>query len=324
MRGSIGTGFKAPTVPQLSASPQPFGVTSEPYACTPALQAIATSLGAVCRGGNVQYDVIAGGNESLEPEKSRQATLGLRFEPNSNFSVGADLWHVQIRDAIGQITEDVAFANPALYDTWTTQIDNQSQINYIALNQGNVNLGKEFYTGIDFDLVGRFDTPLGRLSNQLLMTYMIREAKQLLPGGPYYSAIGNNNDALGSVTFRWQGRLSSTLETGNWKHTGVVNFKSGYKDSLATVEVLDNSGNPTGEFVDVQLDIKRMFTLDWQSQWQLNKNFALTLGVLNVFDRRPPLSLTPGGLNKGQMYGYDDRYYDSRGRTYYANASFTF
>lgn len=326
LRGSLGTGFKAPTVPQLNASPQPFGVTSAPYNCATNadLAAVAAQLGVQCRPGNVQYDVIAGGNSALQPEKSEQGTLGLRFEPSANLSFGADLWHVQVEDAIGQIAEEEAFSKPLTYNTWTSKRDNSTNIVFLALNQGNVNLGKEFFTGIDFDVVGRTATPLGRLTTQLLATYMIREDRQLIPNGPYFSAIGNNSPSLGFVTFRWQGRLSGLLETGNWKHSAAVNFKSGYKDAALDVELLGPGDTLTGQFATVQRTIRPYFTFDWQSQWNINKWLSVTGGILNVFDRDPPLSLGTSGLNKGQMFGYDDRYYSPLGRTFYANVSLKF
>jgi iron complex outermembrane receptor protein len=34
--------------------------------------------------------------------------------------------------------------------------------------------------------------------------------------------------------------------------------------------------------------------------------------------------VSSGGVNRGQQFGFDDRYYDSRGRTAYMNASFKF
>lgn len=326
IRGSVGTGFKAPTVPQLNASPQPFGVSEAPHDCRvePDLAAVAAQLGTACRPGNVQYDIMAGGNPNLKPEKSKQGTLGLRVEPSAVLSLGADLWHVQIRDAIGQISETEAFNNPLLYNTWTTKRDNATGLTFLALNQGNVNLGKEFYTGIDFDAVARFSTGIGRVTTQFLATYMLREQKQLLPNGEYFSSIGQNSDALGTVNFRWQGRLTGLLETGNWKHSLAVNFKSGYKDALAEVERLGPGDVGTGETQVLRLNVQRFFTLDWQSQWDITKSFSITGGILNVFDRDPPLSLAQGGLNKGQMFGYDDRYYDPRGRTFYANVSLKF
>ena len=105
VRGSVGTGFHAPTVPQINAATQSYGVTVDNYDCSPDLQTIATSLGAQCRPNNQQYDQFAGGNKDLKPEKSRQATLGLRFEPTNQYSLGADFWWVAIKDAFGQITE---------------------------------------------------------------------------------------------------------------------------------------------------------------------------------------------------------------------------
>lgn len=325
VRGSVGTGFHAPTVPQVNAQPQPFGVTSSPYRCStnPALQTIAASLGAVCRPGNAQYDLLASGNPDLQPEKSRQATIGIRFEPNNQLSLGADLWHVQIRDSFGQINEAEVFANPALYPSnWGTKKDTGTQTVYLAFISPNQNQGKFFSTGIDFDATGRTKTFLGDLTSNMQLTYMIRETQQTLKDGPYYSAIGNNAE-LGSVTFRWQGKWMNTIQMGNWAHTFAVNFKSGYIDAETTVEVLDANGNVTGT-EDLRLPVKRSATLDWQTQWTPTKSLALTVGLLNVFDTKPPLSISSGGLNRGQQFGFDDRYYDSRGRTAYVNASYKF
>jgi iron complex outermembrane receptor protein len=324
MRASVGTGFKAPTVPQLRASLQQFGVTSEPYACSPEMAQIAASLNATCRPGTVQYDQFAGGNPLLQPEKSRQATIGFRLEPSASWSVGADLWHVAIRDAFGQITEDEVFANPLQYPgAWTTAVEVSTGNTYLAFNASNQNLGKQYSTGIDFDLNGRWQTPYGQLRSQLLATYMLRERVQLQIGGTYFSAIGNNAE-LGTVTFRWQGKLSTSLQAGAWTHTLGLNFKSGYRDAEYLAERYDAAGNLSGVFDTVRLKVKPFYSVDWQTAWAVRDNLQLTVGLLNLFDKDPPLSLAEGGLNKGQMFGYDDRYYDSRGRTVYANLSFKF
>ncbi len=324
LRGSIGTGFKSPTVPQLNASRQQFGVTSSPYDCTPELLQVATAAGAICRPNGTQYDKVAEGNPALIPEKSRQASLGLRFEPTPTVSLGADFWWVAIRDAFGQITEDEVFANPLRYpNAWTRQFEVSTGNTYLAWNAGNLNLGKEYYAGIDFDLTGRFRTGLGNLSSQLTATYMLREARQLLVGGPFYSSIGNNAE-LGAAALRWRGKFSNSLRRGDWTHTLALNFQSGYRDALFNAELLDAAGEPTGTFEDVRLKVKPYYSVDWQTQWGVARHWLLTAGLLNVFDRKPPLSLADGGLNKGQMFGYDDRYFDARGRTAYASVSFKF
>jgi len=324
VRGSVGTGFKSPTVPQLNASLQLYGVTNAPYNCTAELQQMAQQLGAQCRPNGTQYDQFAGGNRELRPEKSRQATLGFRFEPAPAFSFGADLWHVAIRDVFGQITEEEVFANPLRYPgAWTTLREVSTGTTYLAFNASNQNLGKSYYTGVDIDASSRLKTTLGDWTNTLSATYMIRDSEQLQVGGAYHSPIGDFG-ALGYVAFRWQAKLTSSLKMGAFTHTLAASHKSGYRDAEYTAELYTAAGALSGQFEAVRLKVAPYTTFDWQTQWSINRMLQLTAGVLNVADKAPPLSLAEGGLNKGQMFGYDDRYYDPRGRTFYANLTLKF
>ncbi|MDO8651048.1 MAG: TonB-dependent receptor [Undibacterium sp.] len=323
IRGSVGNGFHAPTVPQVNAALQGYGVTSEKYLCTPELQAVATAHGAICQSGNRQYDQIAGGNPNLQPEKSKQATLGIRFEPSSSYSFGVDIWHVQISEAFGQLTEQLVFANPGNFTkSWGTQVDIGTGKNYLAFLADNQNLGKSFSTGLDFDFSARMKTSLGLLSSQLTMTHMLREVSQLEKNGKYYSAIGDFSD-LGTVTFRNQGRLSTSLKTANWINTLAINFKSGYKDQETSVDTLDAAGVANGT-EQIRMKVGYYTTLDWQTVWNPSKNWSISGGVLNLLDNDPPFVVSTSGSNRGQQFGYDDRYYDSRGRTVYVNASYKF
>jgi iron complex outermembrane receptor protein len=325
VRGSVGTGFRAPTVPQVNAPRQTYGVTFDNYTCSPEMLAVATSLGAICRPATSQYDVVASGNTELEPEKSRQRSIGIRFEPGRDVTLGADLWYVRIKDSMGQLTEEEVFANPQLYaNSWTTRTDTGTGSVYLAFLADNKNLGTESYTGLDLDATGRARLPFAQLTSRFALTYMIREQRQLTPTGRKYSAIGGGDEALGVVTFRWLGSWANTFQHGNWAHTFTTNFRSGYLDSTTTVEQLDAAGNPTGTYEDIRLPVKRHVTLDWQTQWNPRRDMVVTVGLLNVFDTRPPLSISSGGTNRGQQFGYDDRYYSSIGRTAYVNASYKF
>jgi iron complex outermembrane recepter protein len=323
VRASLGTGFHAPTVPQVNAVLQPFGVTSDNYTCGPALQQIATSLGVQCRPGNVQYDVLSGGNPNLKPEKSKQATIGLRVEPSPQLSLGMDLWHVNLRDTFGQLSEQEVFANPQRYaSSWGTRVDVGTGVTYLAFKADNRNLGRQYSTGIDFDIEGRSKLGIGDLTSNFKLTYMVREVAQTQIDGPFYSAIGNFAE-LGGVTFRWQGKWINTLRTGNWTHTAQVNLRSGYLDQATDAEVLDAAGNVTG-VETLRLPVNEYITIDWRSAWMPTKNIEVAVGALNLFDHKPPLAISTGGVNRGQQFGYDDRYYDSRGRTFYINASYKF
>ncbi|KAB8059966.1 TonB-dependent receptor plug domain-containing protein [Janthinobacterium sp. FT14W] len=323
IRGSVGNGFHAPTVPQVNALQRGYGVTSDKYTCTPALQAIATRLNAQCQPGNRQYDQLAGGNRDLQPEKSKQATIGFRYEPISAITLGADLWHVQIRDSFGQLTEQLVFANPANFPkSWGVNKDVGTGTTYLAFLADNQNLGKSFATGVDIDISGRYRSGIGLFTSQLNATRMLREDVQLERNGQYYSALGNFAD-LGTVTFRTRGQWTNTLKTGNWANSLTVNFLSGYKDQETTVDVLDASGAVTGQ-EKIRMQVGFYSTLDWQTVWTPSKSWVFTAGVLNLTDKSPPFVPSTAGANRGQQFGYDDRYYDPRGRTGYLNASYKF
>lgn len=321
LRGSYGTGFKAPSVPQLNASPQSYGVTAEPYTCGPELEAIADGLGAICRPPESQYDVFAGGNQDLKPEKSRQATLGAVFEPSRGFSFGADLWWVAIEDVFGQIAEQEAFANPTQYDgAWTTFTDPVTRETYLAYNQTNLNLGKQYTTGVDYDIRGTWDLGFGTFRSQLLATQLLSSKSQLQPGGAYYYNLDNYSEQLGNVSFTWQARVQNTLVIGKWTHDVGLNYKSGYEDVTTDVVGLDENGDFNGEEGTVALRVSPYFTVDWQSSWNVIKPLTITVGALNLFDKDPPLSLTTANF----PVGYDARYYDPRGVTPYAKLLYTF
>ncbi len=323
-RGSVGSGFKAPSVPQTSATRQLFGVTGAPYFCASGseLSQVAATLGAQCPVGNVQYNVYAEGNAQLQPEKSRQWSLGMRFEPSTAFSVGFDFWQVKLRNAIGQLDETTVMNNAlANRSSFTTYTDPATRQVLLALYLPNQNLGTLIERGIDVDAQTRVATPVGRLTTTLGFSYHLKNEYQLASGGPFFSSLGAFGPD-GNVVFRWQGRLINTLEHGAFAHTLTVGFKSGYADQPYTAADFAFFDPATFESFAYNGKVKKYATLDWQTRWAINPMITLTAGVLNLLDEDPPRSFkTTGG---GQMIGYDDRYYDPRGRTVYANVALKF
>lgn len=322
VRGSVGTGFKSPTVPQTSATRQLFGVTGAPYTCNADLQSIALGLGAQCPTGNVQYNVYAEGNRELQPEESRQWTVGVRFEPNDAVSIGFDLWQVKLKNAISQLDEGTVINNALQFrSSFTTYRDPLTGLTLLALYLPNRNLGDVIQRGVDVDAQWRVATPVGRLTSTLGLSYHLKDAYQLERGGAYFTSLGQFG-ADGNVVFRWQGRWLNTLEHGGFAHTLTLNFKSGYADQTYTDADFAVFDPNTFESFAYNGKVKRYTSLDWQTRWQFSKMLTLTVGILNLLDDEPPRSFkTAGG---GQQIGYDDRYYDPRGRSVYANVGLKF
>jgi len=73
----------------------------------------------------------------------------------------------------------------------------------------------------------------------------------------------------------------------------------------------------------VQLDVSDYYTVNYQTIAKLmDDKLGLTFGINNLLDEEPPLSLRTSG--SGHQVGWDPRYTDAFGRTYYVRAEYTF
>lgn len=331
MRGSIGTGFKPPTLKDISDPVQAFGNTGF-HGCPPGLD---PALAAFCRGTSSEYNLRTGGNPNtdatgLQPEKSQQATIGLRIEPAPEFSFGVDLWAVKIKNRIDKLPEDVAFSDGVTYGSFFSVLpDPVTGTPTLTLTTQPSNLGRSRYMGLDVDASGVFKTPVGKLSTRAAVTYMIKSDYEVagLPG--YQSSLGGYGPDT-EVTFRWLANLSGTLEYGDWSHTLNATFKPGYRDDVAladgtsaTLVRLLNPDGTYGALQDVNRRVASYSVFDWQTKYRVNKDLALTLGIRNLFDKDPPFSIM--NLDgTGNMRGFDARYYSPLGRQFYLAANYKF
>jgi len=321
-RASLGTGFRAPTLNQLRSPTQSGAITGDAV-CTEALQAQATALGAnpCTLGVSNAYYKVQGGNPELKPERSVQASIGLLIEPLAGHTLGADLWAVHIRDRIGVVNEATALADPAAVPgVWTTVPAGAAR--ELALNARPQNLGRLMSTGLDLQASVRRGSAIGLVDSRLLLSTILREDARAYAGGPWRSAIGNAEE--GAPTLRWKASWRNTLVRGAWSHSLTARYQSGYLDQAVALERLDAGGAPTGTLDQVRIRVPGQVLWDWQSSWQLNGNLQIQAGIVNLFDTRPPLSLSQGGTFQGISTGYDQRYFDARGRLIQMEARLSF
>jgi iron complex outermembrane receptor protein len=323
LRGSVGTGFKAPTLNNVTAPLAAFGNTGF-HACPPGL---AAALAALCTPTASEYNIQAGGNPlssdgALKPEKSKQWTMGFRYEPTASLSFGADLWNVRLKDQINTITENTAFSNGAVYgNLFKSAPDPITGTPTLTFLSVPVNTGKANYKGIDFDGQGRIDTPLGRLTGNLRWTYMI-QADYQSPGIPGYLTSMGKIGSDGTVTFRYLINASATLDSGAFSHTVALNYKPGYTDDwIDYCRNPDADGNCTESSGSRQ--VKSYTLVDWQTKYNFNKALSFTFGIKNLFDKNPPFSIIDQS-GTGNARGFDGRYTDPIGRQYYLVGHYKF
>ena len=324
-RGSYGTGFKAPTLADITNPIQAAGSTGF-HSCPPGLN--ATVAAACDKTQQKEYNLRTGGNPAtgdgaLKPEKSKQWTLGFRVEPNRNFSLGVDLWEVKLKDRIKTVPEDVAFGDGvtygALFSVLPDPVTGKPTLTY---DQKPANLGKAAFRGLDFDLTTNFNTDFGKLTTRGTWTYMIK-ADYEVPGlAGYQSSMGGYGPDT-EVTFRWLANLSATLENGPFSNTINVQLKPGYKDSDGSEIRLVNANGSIGGIVTVNRRVNSYALVDWQGKYDYTKALSLTLGIKNIFNTKPPFTVM--NLDgTGNMRGYDARYADPLLRQWYLAAKYKF
>ncbi|MDP2369907.1 TonB-dependent receptor [Rhodoferax sp.] len=310
LRGSLGTGFKAPDMLDLAQPLVPAGVTAASYDCPyPNTDP--------CKPGKLQYSVLSGGNDQLKPEKSTQKALGIRFEPNNDFGIGADFWEVKMRDAVAGVTEKLAFSDPQKYsDLFTTYKTPAETQLYYAFRRASMNIGRTLNRGIDWDIVSRHNTQIGRLTIGLTGTYLLDSS---------YTRPGTDNDwttSLGiygensAVSFRNIVRATATLDTGAMSNTLTFNWRSGYTDVNQTVRNLSTNKNER-----VAIEVPDYSTLDWQGTYRFNKDTEMRVGIKNLLNTRPPLTLRD---SSGHQVGYDARYADPMLRKLFVSGTYNF
>jgi iron complex outermembrane recepter protein len=328
-RGSIGTGFKAPTLASITSPVQSAG-SSGFHDCPPGL---AANLAVFCTKVSSEYNKRSGGNPNtddsgLKPEKSEQWTIGFRIEPDRAFSFGVDLWQVKLKDRIDTVPEDVAFGDGVVYGKLFSVLpDPVTQKPTLTFTQSPTNLGKAQYMGLDFDVSSTFGTPVGKLSSRATVTYMLQSKYEVAGLDGYQTSLGRIGPDT-EVTFRWLANLSFSLESGPLTNTFNISLKPGYQDAESTAssgsEVrLVNANGSIGGRVGIDRRVEAYSLVDWQGKYQFNKEFSVTLGIKNLLDKNPPFTIQ--NLDgTGNMRGYDARYADPLGRQFYLSAAYKF
>ncbi|MGW8393770.1 TonB-dependent receptor domain-containing protein [Pseudoduganella sp. HUAS MS19] len=313
MRGSYGTGFKAPSMLDIGQPLVTAGFTSKSWPCPANLRAENADY---CQVGTRQYNVVSGGNENLKPEKSKQYTIGFRFEPTSSFAVQADLWDVKMRDAVDSVSEEQIFADPVRYrDLFTTFVDPGNGQTYWAKKTLSINIGQTRNQGIDWETTYRHNFSFGKLTTTLNGTYVLKSEATEAGTDKWLDSV-NFFPADGDVAFRHIVRLSTTLDTGAFSNSLVAQYRNGYTDAEATSR---NVG--TGLLETFRIEVPSHLTFDWQGKWSVNKSLLLRAGIKNIADRKPPFSLR---ASSGHQVGFDPRYADPMGRTFYLTGNYTF
>lgn len=312
LRTSYGTGFLAPSLYQLW-TPNIQGVSatglSDPIRCP-----VTQNTGIDC---STQFGVVFGGNPSLQPEKSKQWSVGMVFEPSQGWSVSADWFDLYLQQGItngiapATILQDLN--SYAQYGNLVTRAAPDAANpnlpgRIISIDQRYINLGGTKIQGIDANV--QYNAPptsAGRFRVTMSGTYYIKYDAQQTDGS-YAGFISNQlGSPVTGISPRWKSYQAISWDNGPW---GVVlgnSYQSSYTDQQT-----DLDGN--------ERTVSTMSLWDLQVSWKGFKNLTLTGGAKNLLDTNPPKT---NQQNSFQV-GFDPSYYDPRARVVYIQATYAF
>ena len=328
IRASAGTGFRAPTLPELFTGvtqTNSGGAYDDPLFDSsngPGKSRCNDNGGAQFNPNfcNAQLKIKQGGNPKLDPEKSHQYSAGFVLEPTRDVTFGADYFYIKQRQQIGIINGDTKITDyidkfnattrtsSSIYSgDIATKIDPFSGVTVIDFVSSQfANVAEQITKGVDISARYRLPkTEFGQLTAGIESTYLI-SSKSRLKGDPNFTENIGLYAIFGPVV-RYKQLLSLGWDYGPYNAALYYNYQTGYTDENTNL-----AGNPRR--------VGPYETFDITGSYTAFKAVKLTLGIRNLIDRNPPFT------NQNQYFqvGYDPTIGDPHGRTYYARLSYTF
>ncbi|TWI69307.1 iron complex outermembrane receptor protein [Pseudoduganella lurida] len=282
LRGSYSTGFRAPTPGQLNTNSTSQGLDTKTL--------LVFSSG---RLSNTDPLAVLLGAQPLQPEKSKNLSLGITWKNSSGLSGSVDLYDIKVRD---RFSTSAAFAvpstvaNPLRY-TSVTYFTND----FDTTTQG-------------VDVVGSHLSRLG--DGKLNLTLAWNYNRTQVDGGK--SAVATN--ASQRIVFeerlpRQKATVGATYDRSAWSVLARLRHYGSWTDS---------TGNATG---DIFQRFGAMRFVDLAASWKVTPKQTLRFGIDNVFDKYPDEAVFQA--SRGLIYSRNAPY-DTDGRNLYVDYTVKF
>ena len=268
------------------------------------------------------YNAIFGGNLDLQPEIAKTRTAGLVLEPAflRGFTATIDWWEIRLEEAVEYVIGDTIMANciGTADPVFCERIHRDANGSLWLSPEGFIdtrpfNIGSLKLQGIDIGLNYRRD--LGRIGSVNLDFNGSYLDKYIVDNG----GLSESFDCAGRYGFdcfdpipdwrhtarlTWEGRQGISVSV-NWRYTSELKYRPF-----------------PGEVPLVPLKIPDQSFFDLAAVFSLKPHYALRLGVNNIFDREPPLTLPCVSFAcNGNTF---PQWYDPLGRNFFAGFTLNF
>ena len=307
LRGTAGTGFRAPSLAQEYFSQ----ISSFYYAAgskalcpngptKPCLPAGIYNSGLV--PANSRIGSLLGG-EPLKPEKSRNYTLGAVWNPTDTLNLSLDIYQIYIDNRIA-LSASLGITSPTVVNylaaNGITNLD-YTGVNYFT-NAGDTRTRGADFVGTwvkDAGDIGTFTTTLSANYNQNVVTSIKPNPAALDNLGVNLTRLSRQDikGYLANSSPRSKLILGEQYAIGNWSFNGTLTRYGRYTSYLSNIAqygTLDTYGHL---ITDQTFTPKWVLDLSGSYRWQ---NWLFTLGVDDATDTYPDRNIA-SGTNNGTL-----------------------
>jgi iron complex outermembrane receptor protein len=275
LRGSYGIGFRAPSLAQQHFSYSIIEATKANLDIP--LQSVIARTGS---------DVSAAlGASGLKMEKTQNASAGIVFSPDKNFSVAVDGYYVKVRDRIiltGEFTSTDKQVGSLLK---RLNVDNARVFaNSLSTSTAGVDLTLKYTTDLG---AGKFNTYLSANYNTMSIDSiktndrLIGKSAVFLDKRERYFILASAPPTKINLMLDYTtGPLTLMVRGTHFGEIKLVNRKYGLKDK-AGKDLTEK------DYVDVY---KAMIQADASLRYQINEKLSFTLGGSNLLNAYPTMS----------------------------------
>lgn len=280
LRASWGQGFRAPSVYAQSG-------------------AQASQPSVFDRGAFVFVNTLTSGRADLKPEKSESLNLGAVWTPLEGLELGVDAWRFDYADQVVKESAQ-AIINQAAADTAAGRSGPEAQSRITRSASGALTFVQLYFVNASsietqgIDLSARYRRGLwgGEATASATWTYVDAYDIRLDASAAKVSGVGSTNlNNIGRSLPRNRGEFALGWSGGPNAVTALVHYTDGY--------VNDRSGI-------TDASIASQMTVDLLYSRTIGADLDLSVGVVNVADKAPPLAQF--------ALGYDPVVADPRGQ----------
>jgi len=243
---------------------------------------------------------ISGGSPDLRPEHSKSFSAGVVIEPRfvPGLRVSADYTRINKSDEITQLFDQLVIENPDLFPGLVVRAPltpEQQALGYTVgpvttLRSGFFNVASTRVRAWDLKLDYNVDThALGSLHFYSVMTYQPKFVRRIISDLPTYNTVGFIDGPL-----KWRGNAGIDWVKGSWTLGWNAQFYNAYRITYATpglaasndliVQRQGTARIPSQIYNDISLQY-----IVAGPERSLLKGLQITAGILNVFDKKPPV-----------------------------------